>query len=187
MYIFTFLKRDGYDCAITEIEVPDNSIYSRDGNYWIRGDGILYGINSYFKKFGIYLFTTPVYLSKEALIAAHPMLCPEKGSFVAYKKIGHGCCYCVAKLLVPSDALRTSGYTSGGKIRVSKALVADIYNAEDTTKKYKKGESIYHFSCDRFYYRVGEYVYANHFDDRREMICSYGIHAFMTEDEARNF
>ena len=183
-----FLKRNGYDCIASRVEVYRNGIYTKDGNYWIKRGSLLHDMSYLYGDIGVErLYKKPVYPSKEALVAAHPMLCPEKGSFVAYKKIVHGNRLCVAKLFVPPDALRTSGYTSGGKIRVSKVLVTDIYDVNDIACKYDDGKGIFHTRSRDFYYRVGEYAFADYFDDRREMICSHGIHAFMTEDEARNY
>ena len=105
-----------------------------------------------------------------------PLICPEKGSFVGYKKCRDNL---IVKLEIPEDALRSSSTT--GKCRCSKAKVLSItdpdeseVNAEYAVSKKDSG----------FFYKVGEVVSVNDFDTNRWNECSTGIHFFMTREEA---
>ena len=104
------------------------------------------------------------------------MVCPEKGSFVGYKKCRDNL---IVKLEIPEDALRSSATT--GKCRCSKAKVLSItdldgskVNAEYAVSKKDSG----------FFYKVGEVVSVDDFDTNRWKECSTGIHFFMTREEA---
>lgn len=116
-----------------------------------------------------------------------PMICPETGSFIGYKKIWHSEEYVynrsfVVKLEIPEDAKRTS--STSQKCRCSKAKVLEIKDTES-------GETINeitNISVIRCTYKVGEYVYpSNSFDECRWNECSSGIHFFMTEEEALDY
>ena len=105
-----------------------------------------------------------------------PLVCPEKGSFVGYKKCRDNL---IVKLEIPEDALRSSATT--GKCRCSKAKVLSItdldgskVNAEYAVSKKDSG----------FFYKVGEVVSVDDFDTNRWKECSTGIHFFMTREEA---
>lgn len=103
------------------------------------------------------------------------MACPEKGAFVAYKK-----CFgdLLVQLLVPADARRGSGTTRA--CRCDKAKVLNITNF-DHTEKFDVAQSL----CGReFYYHLGEYVYEPKFNEDRFLESSYGIHFWLTEEEA---
>ena len=102
------------------------------------------------------------------------LACPEKGSFIGYKKAGG----CVVKLLIPDDAKRSSATTV--KCRCNKARVLEIENIK-TGEKVKEIRSDYD---NNFIYRVGEIVYVNNFDDDRWNECTSGIHFFMNRDNA---
>ena len=115
-----------------------------------------------------------------------PMVCPEKGVFIGYKKIWRSKKYnyqreFIVKLEIPEDAKRSSSTTS--KCRCSKAKVLEI-------KDMKSDETINEITninekpCT---YKVGEYVYPDSFDECRWHECSNGIHFFMTEDEALDY
>ena len=104
----------------------------------------------------------------------YSLACPEKGSFIGYKKAGD----CIVKLLIPSDAKRSSATTT--KCRCSKAKVLDIENIE-TGEKVKEIRSNYD---NNFIYKVGEIVTVNDFDDNRWNECSTGIHFFMNRENA---
>lgn len=112
-----------------------------------------------------------------------PMVCPNAGSFVAYKQ----CLMkskneaCIVKLRIPSDAKRSSAF--GTKCRCNKAEVLDIWNPS-TGKHLKTARS--HFNKS-FVYRVGETIKVDYFDEDRFNECSRGIHFFMTEEEARSY
>ena len=111
-----------------------------------------------------------------------PMVCPDTGSFIGYKKIFNTKEYndrqFIVKLEIPEDAKRSSATTS--KCRCSKAKVLEI-------RDMMSGENLYEMTnltkvgCT---YKVGEYVYPDSFDECRWNECSHGIHFFMTEKEA---
>ena len=105
------------------------------------------------------------------------LACPEKGSFIGYKKAGE---YLI-ELLILEDAKRSSATST--KCRCSKAKVLDIEDIY-TGKKINYVRSDY----DRnFIYRVGEIVTVDDFDDNRWEECSTGIHFFMNKDNAINY
>lgn len=106
------------------------------------------------------------------------MTCPETGPFVCYKK-----CFedKLVQLLVPSDARRSSD--TSRMCRCDKAKVLNITNF-DHTEKFTEARSL----CGRdFYYHVGEYVYEPNYNDDRWLQSTYGIHFFMTEEEAKSY
>lgn len=105
--------------------------------------------------------------------------CPEKGSFIGWKKtktIVNG--YVLVKLLIPEDAKRSSATTR--KCRASKAKVLEMTLIE-TGERVSHAYSI---RCPGLEYHTGEYVYPDSFDEDRWNECSNGIHFFMTKDEA---
>ena len=111
------------------------------------------------------------YNSKTSFFA---MQCPEKGSFVGYKKADNK----IVELLITEDSKRSSATTR--KCRCSKAKVLNITNIENT-EEYN--EVVSNFD-DNFIYKVGEIVEVKDFDDDRWNECSTGIHFFITRDEA---
>ena len=104
-----------------------------------------------------------------------PMACPEKGSFIAFKKAG---CY-IIELFIPSNAKRCSA--TSRKCRCSKAKVISI----TTLSGDKTNITEVHSNYDpNFIYKLGEYVEVKDFDDNRWNECSTGIHFFLTRQEA---
>ena len=104
-----------------------------------------------------------------------PMACPEKGSFIAFKKAG---CY-IIELFIPSNAKRCSA--TSRKCRCSKAKVISI----TTPSGDKTNITEVHSNYDpNFIYKLGEYVEVKNFDDNRWNECSTGIHFFITRQEA---
>ena len=104
-----------------------------------------------------------------------PMACPEKGSFIAFKKAG---CY-IIELFIPSNAKRCSA--TSRKCRCSKAKVISI----TTPSGDKTNITEVHSNYDpNFIYKLGEYVEVKDFDDNRWNECSTGIHFFLTRQEA---
>ena len=103
--------------------------------------------------------------------------CPEKGSFIGYKKADKK----IVELLITEDAKRSSG--TSRKCRCSKAKVLSITNVGNTVE-YKEVHSDFNYS---FVYRVGEIVEVKDFDEDRWKECSTGIHFFLTRDEAVNY
>ena len=107
-----------------------------------------------------------------------PMACPEKGSFIAFKKAG----YYIIELFIPSNAKRCSA--TSRKCRCSKAKVISI----TTPSGDKTNITEVHSNYDpNFIYKLGEYVEVKNFDDNRWNECSTGIHFFITRQEAVNY
>lgn len=102
-----------------------------------------------------------------------PMVCPETGSFVAWKKAGEY----IVKLEIPADAERSSATTK--KCRASKARVLEVQNVDGTNADITMARSGW-----RKVYRLGEMVYPDEWDNNRWNECSHGIHFFITRKEA---
>lgn len=108
-------------------------------------------------------------------------ICPEEGSFIAYKK-------CkdkkenslIVKLLIPEDAKRSSA--TSRKCRASKAVVVSIENMIGNPH-----EIAYSMHDANFKYEVGKTVSVDDFDEDRWKECSTGIHFFMTKQEAKDY
>ena len=106
-----------------------------------------------------------------------PLACPEKGSFIGFKKVSNG--KQIVELFIPTDAKRSS--STGRKCRCNKAKVISITNLDGSNCKSNKAKSSYDPS---FIYTVGEYVEVKNFDDNRWNECAPGIHFFITREEA---
>ena len=104
--------------------------------------------------------------------------CPEKGAFIAYKK---GLNNLIVKLLIPSDARRVS--STMNCCRCDKAKVLEIKNFEGT----KFFEEAWSTVAEGFCYKLGEWVYAENFNEDRWYDSTGGIHFWMTEDEAKAY
>ena len=111
--------------------------------------------------------------------------CPEKGSFIGFKKAirvtDETTCPCIVELEILEDALRSSATTR--KCRCSKAKVVSITTLD--------GEPL---DCEAFSshdmsfrYRVGETVKVDDFDTDRWRECAPGIHFFITRQEAVDY
>ena len=107
----------------------------------------------------------------------YSLACPEKGSFIAYKKANG----CIIKLLILEDAKRSSATTF--KCRCDKAKVLEIKDI-DTGESMEKARSNYN---PNFVYKVGEIVTVENFDDDRWNEYSTGIHFFMNKENALNY
>lgn len=107
-----------------------------------------------------------------------PMACPEKGSFIAFKKAG----FYIIELFIPSNAKRCSA--TSRKCRCSKAKVISITTLSGNKTNITEVHSIYD---PNFIYKLGEYVEVKNFDDNRWNECSTGIHFFITRQEAVNY
>ena len=106
-----------------------------------------------------------------------PLACPEKGSFIGFKKVSNG--EQIVELFIPTDAKRLS--STGRKCRCNKAKVISITNIDGSSCELTKVRSSYDSS---FIYTVGEYVEVKNFDDNRWKECAPGIHFFITREEA---
>ena len=107
-----------------------------------------------------------------------PIVCPEEGSFIGFKKANSDGMKVVIKLRNTENAKRCSATTR--KCRCSEAEVMSIESL-DGTKQYQEAVSSYDNS---FVYNVGEVVKVGNFDENRWEECSAGIHFFITREEA---
>jgi len=67
------------------------------------------------------------------------------------------------------------------KYRCERAFVLDIYHSLDKSNRIDKGYGLYD---PTFLYTVGEYVSIEDYDQDLELICSNGIHYFLSEENA---
>ena len=104
-----------------------------------------------------------------------PLVCPEKGSFTAFKKCGSY----IIELLIPQDAKRCSATTR--KCRASYAKVVAITNMDGSQAEV---DHVTNHAYAPIEYKIGEYVYPDSFDDDRWDECSHGIHFFINRQEA---
>ena len=105
-----------------------------------------------------------------------PLICPEKGSFIGYKKCRNDL---IVELEIPEDAYRCSATSK--KCRCSKAKVLSITNLDGSESTSNVAVSEYDSS---FVYRIGETVEVTDFDQNRWNECSTGIHFFMNREDA---
>ena len=108
-----------------------------------------------------------------------PMACPEKGSFIGFKKV---CGDLIVELEITADALRSSA--TGRKCRCSKAKVLSITNIDGTESDIDSARSLWD---PDFAYTVGETIEVSNFDTNRWNECTPGIHFFITRQEAVDF
>ena len=107
-----------------------------------------------------------------------PMVCPEEGDFIGWKKAGDK----IVKLHIPQDALSSSATTR--KCRCNKAEVVEIYNIDGTIADERIVSSSHDSS---FTYEVGKTVEVQDFDTNRWEECTRGIHFFINRQEAINY
>lgn len=96
-----------------------------------------------------------------------PLVCPERGSFTAFKKCGSY----IIELLIPQDAKRCSATTR--KCRASYAKVVAITNMDGSQAEV---DHVTNHAYEPIEYKIGEYVHPDSFDDDRWNECSHGIH-----------
>ena len=107
-----------------------------------------------------------------------PISCPEKGSFIGFKKANG----LIIELEIPGDALRSSATTR--KCRCSKAKVISITNLDGSPS----GVTSIPSSWDgNFIYSIGDIIEVKDFDTNRRNECAPGIHFFITRQEAVNY
>ena len=104
-----------------------------------------------------------------------PLVCPERGSFTAFKKCGSY----IIELLSPQDAKRCSATTR--KCRASYAKVVAITNMDGSQAEV---DHVTNHAYEPIEYKIGEYVHPDSFDDDRWNECSHGIHFFINRQEA---
>ena len=107
-----------------------------------------------------------------------PILCPEKGSFIGFKKANG----LIVELEIPSDALRSSATTR--KCRCSKAKVISITNLDGSPSGVISIPSSWD---SNFIYTIGDTIEVADFDTNRWNDCAPGIHFFITRQEAVDY
>ena len=108
-----------------------------------------------------------------------PLMCPEKGSFIGFKKVRGNY---IVELEILADAMRSSA--TGRKCRCSKAKVVSITNPDGTNAEVTSATSGWD---SNFIYSVGEVVEVKDFDTNRWNECAPGIHFFITRQEAIDY
>lgn len=104
-----------------------------------------------------------------------PLVCPETGSFIGYKKANRY----IVELEILSDAKRSSATTR--KCRCNKARVLSIQFSNGTKADITSIRSDYDHN---FVYKVGEIVEVKNFNKNRWNECAPGIHFFINRQEA---
>ena len=107
----------------------------------------------------------------------YALACPEKGSFIGYKKAGK----CIVELLILDDSKRVSA--TSARCRTDKARVLEIRNIE-TNALVDEVCSDYD---SKFIYKTGEIICVKDFDNDRWNTFTTGIHFFISKDEAMNY
>jgi uncharacterized protein YjbI with pentapeptide repeats len=100
----------------------------------------------------------------------HFQLPPEKGAFIAYKKITSG----VIEIQIPAKAKRTSSLV-GRKCRA------------EYVKVLTKGVKAVGDHDNKTMYETGKITRADKWDDDIRVECTHGIHFFMTRKEAEEY
>ena len=111
-----------------------------------------------------------------------PMVCPEKGSFIGFKKAVYADKDYIVKLQIPADARRSSA--TDRICRCDKAKVLEIQNFDGSKANI---DVVYSFWSSSFQYKAGQIVEEPNFDDNRFNECSKGIHFFISRQEAVDF
>ena len=109
-----------------------------------------------------------------------PICCPEKGSFIGFKKAlsSNMEVEVIVELEIPAEAKRSSA--TDRKCRCDKAKVLSITGLSGVAE-FQQAISRYDTN---FVYEIGKTVVVDDFDDNRWNECSTGIHFFITKDEA---
>ena len=108
-----------------------------------------------------------------------PLTCPERGSFIGFKKVRGNY---IVELEILADAMRSSA--TGRKCRCSKAKVLSITNPDGSNPEVTSAIS---GRDSKFIYSVGEIVEVKDFDTNRWNECAPGIHFFITRQEAIDY
>ena len=184
----TFEKCDLKDTDIRYSEIINVSFINCDFSYgyfykcnFINSDLSTCNIKN--SHFAITLFTNTT-------MPDYPIACPEKGSFIGYKKVcsiddcfNDYSKYYILKLEIPEDAKRSSAASS--KCRCDKVKVLEIQNLDGSiAENITKAESFYN---DKFIYELGKIAEESKFDECRWNECTAGIHFFMKRKEAVNY
>ena len=117
-----------------------------------------------------------------------PMVCPEEGKFIGWKKAEvqgeeeNHYRKVIVKLEIPASAKRSSA--TSRRCRCNKAKVLEIYNLDGTVANERKCYSNYD---NDFIYEVGKTVKVDNFCKDRWNECAQGIHFFINRQEAINY
>ena len=111
-----------------------------------------------------------------------PIACPEKGSFIGFKKARTEISNYIVELEIQVDSERCSA--TSRKCRCSKAKVISITNLDGSQAVIKEVVSSYDKT---FKYKIGKIVEVANFDPNRWNECSTGIHFFITRQEAVDY
>ena len=111
-----------------------------------------------------------------------PIACPEKGSFIGFKKARTEISNYIVELEIQADSERCSA--TSRKCRCSKAKVISITNLDGSQADIKEVVSSYDKT---FKYKIGKIVEVANFDPNRWNECSTGIHFFITRQEAVDY
>ena len=137
-----------------------------------------------------------IIVNEDTKINYPPLACPEKGSFIGYKKAylgkpadgtdGSGNYFIeytpfIVELRITEDAFRSSA--TGRKCRCSKAEVLSITNLDGSIASINE---VYSKFDPDFIYKVGETIEVNIFNTDRFCECAPGIHFFISREEAVN-
>lgn len=126
-------------------------------------------------------------LSETKNVPYIPMICPEEGSFIGWKKAyyddveSNTIKSCLVKLFIPEDAKRSSYSTR--KCRCDKAQVLGIYSLDGSESPI----SAFSYYDSNFVYKTNEIISIDNFDENRWRECSTGIHFFINRQEAINY
>jgi len=101
-------------------------------------------------------------------------VCPEEGSFIAWKKADG----MLLKLEIPAEARRVSSLV-GRKCRAEYVRVLEAIDAPEEQTAFETQAGCV--------YRVGEIVRPDSFNDDIRVECTHGIHFFMTRREAEEW
>ena len=105
------------------------------------------------------------------LSLAKTRILPE-GSIIGWKKCRDGV---LVKLRIPEEAKRSHAW--GRKCRAEFADVVEIIGGSEAHSTYNH----------TFTYTVGTRVYPDNWDDNWQKECAYGIHFFITREEAEAY
>lgn len=126
----------------------------------------------------------------DAIPESTNMRCPRYDKIIGYKILRtvkrdkylmHK--YLLATLEIPAGVKRSSSI--GNKCRCEYAKVLSIVDCDGAA--YDCGSSTMCITGEEILYVVGEYVYADSFDENRFHECAPGIHFFMTPEEAWDY
>lgn len=126
----------------------------------------------------------------DAIPESTNMRCPRYDKIIGYKILrtvkrnkNLMCKPLLATLEIPAGVKRSSAI--GNKCRCEYAKVLSII--DENGNKYDIGRSAVRRTGNQLIYKVGEYVYADSFDENRFNECAPGIHFFMTPEEAWDY